>query len=200
MLAGTINIWVAWWLLNSIKNICRDDLLSADSPWTCPIDGLFFDASVIWGLVGPTRIFGWEGKYSAMNWFFLVGALGPIIVWVLHKAFPKHSWIPLINLPVLFGATAMMPPATTLNYNSWILVGTIFNFFIFRYRKKWWQRYNYVLSAALDSGVAFMTIILYSLGLEIKSPNWWGNDGEHCPLAACPTTKGIILDGCPTNQ
>ncbi|CAL5183265.1 unnamed protein product [Lathyrus oleraceus] len=162
MLAGTINIGVAWWLLNSIKNICHDDLLPEGSPWTCPV--------------------------------------GPIIVWLLHKAFPKQSWIPLINLPVLLGATGMMPPATPLNYNAWIFFGTVFNFFVFRYRKKWWQRYNYVLSAALDTGVAFMTVLLYfSLSLENRSITWWGNDGEHCPLASCPTAKGISVPGCPTN-
>ncbi|XP_061358440.1 oligopeptide transporter 4-like [Gastrolobium bilobum] len=199
ILAGTINIGVAWWLLISINNICHEDL-PPGSPWTCPSDRVFFDASVIWGLVGPKRIFGSKGDYKAMNWFFLGGAIGPIIVWLLHKAFPKQSWIPLINLPVLLGATGMMPPATALNYNSWILVGTIFNFFIFRYRKKWWQRYNYVLSAALDAGVAFMAVLLYfTLGLENKSFTWWGTDGEHCPLATCPTAKGIVVDGCPLN-
>ncbi|WCJ18174.1 oligopeptide transporter 4 [Euphorbia peplus] len=101
MLAGTINLSVAWWLLNSINNICRDDLLLPNSPWTCPADRVFFDASVIWGLVGPKRIFGSLGNYQAMNWFFLGGAIGPVIVWLMHKAFPKQSWIPLINLPVL---------------------------------------------------------------------------------------------------
>ncbi|KHN19030.1 Oligopeptide transporter 4 [Glycine soja] len=50
------------------------------SPWTCPGDRAFFDASVIWGLVGPKCIFGSQGKYSAMNWFLLGGALGPAIV------------------------------------------------------------------------------------------------------------------------
>ena len=89
MLAGTINIGVAWWLLNSIKNICHDDLLPEGSPWTCPGDRVFFDASVIWGLVGPKCMFGSQGKYSAMNWFLLGGALGPAIVCLLHKAFPK---------------------------------------------------------------------------------------------------------------
>ncbi|RDX60928.1 Oligopeptide transporter 4, partial [Mucuna pruriens] len=169
MLAGTINIGVAWWLLNSIKNICNDNLL-------------------------PKRIFGSQGNYSAMNWFFLGGALGPIIVWLLHKAFPKQSWIPLINLPVLLEAIGMMPPATPLKYNAWIFFGTIFNFFIFRYRKKWWQRYNYVLSAALDSGVTFMTVLLYfSLGLENKSLTWWGTDGEPVPSQLAQTAKGVIV-------
>ncbi|GFY90109.1 oligopeptide transporter 4 [Actinidia rufa] len=136
IIAGTVNILVAWWQLTSIENICQDDLLPPDSPWTCPGDRVFFDASVIWGLVGPKRIFGSLGNYSSMNWFFLGGAMGPVFVWLFHKAFPKQSWIPLINLPVLLGATAYMPPATAVNYNSWILVGTIFNFFIFPLQKE----------------------------------------------------------------
>ncbi|KAI3887025.1 hypothetical protein MKX03_025599 [Papaver bracteatum] len=198
IIAGTINIGVAWWLLASVENICQDELLPPNSPWTCPSDRVFFDASVIWGLVGPRRMFGPLGNYAALNWFFLGGAVGPILVWLLHKAFPKQSWIPLINLPVLLGATSYMPPATTVNYNSWILVGTFFNFFVFRYRKQWWQRYNYVLSAALDAGVAFMAVLLYfSVTMENRNLDWWGTRGEHCALAECPTAKGVIVDGCP---
>ncbi|OMO57538.1 Tetrapeptide transporter, OPT1/isp4 [Corchorus olitorius] len=203
VLAGTVNIGVAWWLLTSIDNICHKSLLPKDSPWTCPGDRVFFDASVIWGLVGPKRIFGPLGDYGTLNWFFLGGLLGPVVVWGFHKAFPKQKWIPLINLPVLLGATANMPPASPLNYTSWILVGTIFNFFVFRYRKQWWMRYNYILSAALDAGVAFMTVLLYfALNIENKSLHWWGADPdifpEHCDLASCPTAKGISVDGCPT--
>ncbi|KAH7567617.1 hypothetical protein JRO89_XS07G0105100 [Xanthoceras sorbifolium] len=202
IIAGTVNLSVAWWLLNSVENICQTNLLPLNSPWTCPNDRVFFDASVIWGLVSPKRIFGSEGNYSALNWFFLGGLLGPCAVWLLHKAFPNQSSIPLINLPVLLGATASMPPATALNYNSWILVGTIFNFFVYRYRKKWWQRYNYILSAALDAGTAFMAVLVYvSLGMENVNLHWWGSnpdiDPEHCELAICPTAKGISVDGCP---
>ncbi|KAJ0970853.1 hypothetical protein J5N97_018812 [Dioscorea zingiberensis] len=198
MIAGTINLGVAWWLLGSIENICDPDHLPANSPWTCPGDLVFFDASVIWGLIGPRRIFGPLGNYIALNWFFLGGALGPILVWLLHKTFPSQSWIPLINLPVLIGATGYMPPATALNYSAWIAVGTVFNFFIFRYKKKWWMRYNYVLSAALDAGVAFMAVLLYfALGLENASLDWWGTRGEHCDLASCPTAKGVQVHGCP---
>ncbi|KAG8059785.1 hypothetical protein GUJ93_ZPchr0002g25849 [Zizania palustris] len=193
IVAGTVNLGVAWWLLGSVKDICQDSL-PPDSPWTCPGDRVFFDASVIWGLVGPLRIFGPHGNYAALNWFFLIGAAGPVVVYVFHKMFPRQKWIALINLPVLIGATAMMPPATSVNYNSWLLIGTIFNFFVFRYRKKWWERYNYILSAALDAGVAFMGVLLYfSLTMENRSIDWWGTAGEHCPLARCPTAKGVNL-------
>ncbi|XP_076899890.1 oligopeptide transporter 4-like [Bidens hawaiensis] len=91
ILAGTVNLVVAVWLLDSIENICQDELLPPDSPWTCPGDRVFFDASVIWGLVGPKHIFGSLGNYISMNWFFLGGALGPIIIWMFYKAFPKQT-------------------------------------------------------------------------------------------------------------
>ncbi|RVW58121.1 Oligopeptide transporter 4 [Vitis vinifera] len=200
LIAGSVNLFVAMWLLDSIDNICQEELLPENSPWTCPGQRVFFDASVIWGLVAPQRIFGTLGNYGALNWFFLGGLLGPVAVWILHILFPSQSWIPLVNLPVLIGATASMPPATPVNYNAWILVGTIFNFFVFRYRKKWWQRYNYILSAALDAGVAFMAVLIYfTVGIEEKNLYWWGAnpdiDPEHCPLASCPTAKGVIVDG-----
>ncbi|KAF5196052.1 Oligopeptide transporter [Thalictrum thalictroides] len=198
VIAGTINISVGWYLLTTIPHICERDNLPPDSPWTCPGDRVFFDASVLWGLIGPKRIFGSLGTYSALNWFFLGGLLGPVVVWLLHKAFPKKTWISKINLPIIMGATADMPPATSVNFNSWIVIGIIFNYYIFRYCKQWWQRYNYILSAGLDAGVAFMGVLLFfTLGMHGVSINWWGTEGEHCPLASCPTAKGIVVDGCP---
>ncbi|KAK4560002.1 hypothetical protein RGQ29_008978 [Quercus rubra] len=199
IIAGTVNLGVAWWLLNTIENICQDELLPPNSPWTCPGDRVFFDASVIWGLVGPRRIFGRLGNYPALNWFFLGGAVGPVIVWLMQKAFPNQEWISLINLPVLLGATAAMPPATSVNFNCWIVVGTIFNYFVFKYRKNWWQRYKLCSFSSIGCRVAFMGVILYfTLTMEDISLSWWGSDGgERCELATCPTAKGIVVDGCP---
>ncbi|XP_062227458.1 oligopeptide transporter 4-like [Phragmites australis] len=84
----------------------REEPPPEGSPWTCSGDHVFFDASVIWGLVGPRRIFGLLGYYNALNWFFLGGLIGPVIVWLLASALPGHAWwIRLVNLPVLLGAT-----------------------------------------------------------------------------------------------
>lgn len=92
----------------------------------------------------------------------------------------------------------MMPPATAANYTSWIVMGFIFSFVIFRYKKDWWQRHNYVLSGGLDAGLAFMAVLLYMcLGLENVTLKWWGENLDGCPLASCPTAKGIVVEGCP---
>ncbi|XP_031492256.1 oligopeptide transporter 3 [Nymphaea colorata] len=198
LIAGIVNLAVAWWMLESVDNICDVQALHPDSPWTCPKYRVTFDASVIWGLVGPRRLFGPGAMYTNLVWLFLVGALLPVPIWVLSKLFPEKKWIPLINVPVISYGFAGMPPATPTNIASWLITGTIFNFFVFRYRKRWWQRYNYVLSAALDAGTAFMGVLLYfALQMGHRDIKWWGTQLDHCPLASCPTAPGIVVPGCP---
>ncbi|XP_042479613.1 oligopeptide transporter 7-like isoform X1 [Macadamia integrifolia] len=194
LIAGLVYLGTAWWLMETITDLCD----TSSTIWTCPADRVFYDASVIWGLIGPLRIFGALGTYEAINWFFLAGAILPVLVWLAHKAFPKQEWIRLINMPVLIGATGMMPPATAVNYSSWIIVGFLSGFVAYRYRRDWWQRHNYVLSGALDAGLAFMGVLLYlCLGLEDISLSWWGTNLDGCPLATCPTAKGVMVEGCP---
>ncbi|XP_042948773.1 oligopeptide transporter 7-like [Carya illinoinensis] len=194
LIAGLVYLGTAWWLMETIPDICED----TSSVWTCPSDTVFYDASVIWGLIGPRRIFGDLGTYEAVNWFFLGGAVAPILVWLAAKAFPQQKWIGLINMPILIGATGYMPPATAVNYTTWVIAGFLSGFVAYRYMPDWWQRHNYVLSGALDAGLAFMGVLLYfCLGLEDISLSWWGNDLDGCPLASCPTAKGVVVEGCP---
>ena len=196
MLAVIIYTITAWWMMGTIPNLCDTSKLPEDSPWRCPMDNVFYQASVIWGLIGPRRIFGNLGEYGKVNWFFLGGAIAPALVFLAHKAFPKQKWIGLIHMPVLLGSTALMPPASAVNYSSWLMVAFLSGFVVYRRRPQWWKRYNYVLSGGLDAGTAFMTIFLY-LVLGSKSIDWWGNVVDGCPLATCPTAKGIVVDGCP---
>jgi hypothetical protein len=153
---------------------------------------------VIWGLIGPERLFGTHDLYGNLVWLFLAGAVLPVPVWLLSRAFPEKRWIVLINIPVISYGFAGMPPATPTNIATWLVTGTIFNYFVFRYRKGWWQKYNYVLSAALDAGTAFMgVLIFFALQNAHHDLRWWGTEVDHCPLASCPTAAGIAVKGCP---
>jgi OPT family oligopeptide transporter len=197
IIAALVHLGTAWWLMDTIPNICERELLPPGSPWTCPGDHVFYDASVIWGLIGPRRIFGDLGYYSSINWFFLVGAIAPVLVWLAHKMFPSKSWIKLVTMPVLLGATVEMPPATAINYTSWILVGFASGFVAYRYYRGWWSRHNYVLSGALDAGLAIMGVVLYLfLGMQHVRLDWWGGKSDGCPLASCPTAPGVFVKGC----
>ncbi|KAL2903094.1 Oligopeptide transporter 7 [Bienertia sinuspersici] len=190
LISSLVYLGTAWWLMETIPDICERN--TSNSVWTCPSDTVFYDASIIWGLVGPQKIFGDEGIYAGVNWFFLGGAVAPVLVWLATKIFPNQEWIRLINMPILIGATSSMPPATAVNYTTWILVGFLSGYVVFRYAPEWWKRHNYLLSGALDAGLAFMGVALYFfLGSEDHSVSWWGNDLDGCPYASCPTEKVI---------
>ncbi|KAF3773451.1 hypothetical protein EJ110_NYTH55245 [Nymphaea thermarum] len=200
LLSSSVYFGTAWWLLSTVPNICDTALLDRSSPWTCPGDDVFYNASIIWGVVGPLRMFGRLGVYPEQNWWFLVGLLAPVPVWVCSRLFPKAKWISLINMPVLIGATSMMPQAKAVNYLSWGAVGIAFNFVVYRKYKQWWARHNYVLSAGLDAGVAFSAVLTY-FALQYRSIfgiQWWGTElDDHCALARCPTEPGMVTKGCP---
>lgn len=41
----------------------------------------------------------------------------------------------------------------------------------------WFEKYNYILSAGLDAGVAFSAIIIFfAVQYHEKDVNWWGNN------------------------
>ncbi|KAL7182072.1 hypothetical protein ACSBR1_040898 [Camellia fascicularis] len=187
------SMFVVQWLLNTVENMCDPTKLPSGSLWTCPGDDVFYNASIIWGLVGPLRMFGSRGLYQKMNYFFLIGLLALVLVWIFSCIFPEKKWIQLINAPIMLGAGGNMPLARAVNYVCWLSVGIFFNFVVYRRFKAWWARHNYILSAGLDAGVAFMAILCY-FTLQVRDINgikWWGLDlDDHCPLASCPTAPG----------
>lgn len=101
VVASSVYFGTAWWLLDTVDNICNPSKLPEGSPWTCPGDDVFYSASIIWGVVGPLRMFGKLGLYTNVNYFFLIGILAPVPVWLLSRKFPDQEWIRLINMPVL---------------------------------------------------------------------------------------------------
>ncbi|CAK7323351.1 unnamed protein product [Dovyalis caffra] len=203
LIASSVYFGTAWWLLTSVENICNPSKLPEGSPWTCPGDDVYYNASIIWGVVGPMRMFGHLGLYSNMNYFFLIGLLAPVPVWMLSRKFPEKTWIKYINMPIILSGAGGLPLARTVNYMCWFAVGIFFNLFVYNRYKGWWARHNYILSAGLDAGVAFLAVLLY-FTLQIKDingPSWWGLElSDYCPLATCPTYPGIQVEGCPVFQ
>ncbi|KAJ3693221.1 hypothetical protein LUZ60_008701 [Juncus effusus] len=200
IMASSVHFGTAWWLLTSVENICDVANLPKGSPWTCPGDDVFYNASIIWGVVGPLRMFGRLGNYSLVNYSFLIGALAPVPFWGLSRIYPDKEWPKYVNIPVFLSGCGMLLPARAVNYVMWGIVGIFFSWYLFNKKKAWWIRHNYVLAAALDAGIAFMGVLTFwALGnYDIYGLDWWGGSvTDHCPLASCPTAPGVVAKGCP---
>ena len=161
------------WAFNNITDICKT---GQANNFTCPNGRVFFNASVIFGLIGPKRIFSTGAIYGGLQWFWLAGALTPFFIYISARMFPR-SKIRLFNAPIFFGGMLQLPPATPLSYLSWSVVGFIFQKVIRNRYRGWWMRFNYITSAGLDAGLAICTIVIIA-ALNLTGtgfPNWWGN-------------------------
>lgn len=178
-IALTTQLGVQSWMFENIHGICsthqKDDFICANTQ-------VFGTASIIWGVIGPQRQFSSGQLYYPLLFFFLIGATLPVITYALTKRYP-NKFFKYINFPVLFTGVGYIPPATAINYIPWGIVGFIFQFWIRRRHFAWWSKYNYVLSAALDSGLAISAIFIFfvlqfpddgNIGINTIQ-KWWGN-------------------------
>ncbi|KAE9404412.1 OPT oligopeptide transporter [Gymnopus androsaceus JB14] len=158
-LAATAQLGVQSWLFTNI-------------PFTCENTQVFGVASII---------FSKGHMYYPLLFFFPIGAIAPVISWLIDRKYP-NSFFKYVN-PVIFNGTQLLPPASGINYVPWAIVGFIFQFVLRRRNFAWWSKYNYVLSAALDSGLAISVIFIY---FALQYPDhgligihsiqaWWGN-------------------------
>ncbi|KAI2637347.1 OPT oligopeptide transporter protein-domain-containing protein [Xylaria nigripes] len=177
VVATTLSCFIQVIVLNfALENI--DGVCDVTQPqrFTCPGGRVFFSASVIWGLIGPARVFSPGQIYSSLLLFFILGAITPVLIYYAAKRYPR-SPVKHLMAPLIFGGAGQIPPATPLNYLTWGIVGYVFQVVIRRRHSRWWSRLNYLTSAGLDLGLALGTIIIFVAFTlrNIEAPKWWGN-------------------------
>ncbi|KAI1089830.1 OPT family small oligopeptide transporter [Rostrohypoxylon terebratum] len=180
-----VQIAVMNWTLGAIPEVCSS---TQPSHFTCPNGRAFFSSSIVWGVLGPERMFGPGSMYVNFNWFWLIGAVTPVILWVLGRKM-KIGLARHLNAPILFGAMAWLPPATPISFSTWAFWGLVFNYGIRKKFNGWWRTYNYVTAAALDAGLILSTIVIFfAITMSgVTIPQWWGNVDVYNTLDATGT-------------
>ncbi|KAF9438255.1 hypothetical protein BGZ76_008988 [Entomortierella beljakovae] len=181
MAAALVSMGTTSYLMGNIKDICTD----AAYPFTCPSASIFGASSVVWGVVGPKKFLSTSSLYHPIVWFFFIGFLLPVPFYFLARKYP-NSWVKDINMAAFMLGGGPFPPAGASIMTTWALIGFIFNFVIKRKHFGWWSKYNYVMSAALDAGIAVSALVIFFAlqNNNIKMPTWWGNSSsiDQCPL------------------
>jgi len=170
-----VQIGIKSWAFGHIQDICAPD---AANRFSCPQARTFYTASIVFGVLGPDRIFGKGSDYSSMYWSILFGFLIPIPFWIAGKKWP-NSLARWISWPIILTGSSYIPPATGINIASWFSVGLIFQYLLRKYNFRWWSKYNFVLAAALDAGTIVAGLLIF-LTLQLPrqgniSLEWWGN-------------------------
>ncbi|CAK5282652.1 unnamed protein product [Mycena citricolor] len=151
----------------------------------CPGINTFFTASVLWGTLGPKRMFGQGGIYNSLLYCFLIGAALPIPFYFLRKRFRSLEHV---HLPVIIYGGLIWAPGSIANIWPAVPVAWLFNVFIKKRYLAWWGKYNYITTTAFSAAIAISAIVIF---FAVQWPNvvidWSGNNRpfEGCDANGC---------------
>ncbi|KAJ5936413.1 OPT oligopeptide transporter [Penicillium verhagenii] len=172
LVAAFVSIGVNAWALENIPNICESDQAAG---FNCEAITTFFTSSVIWGAIGPARLFAEGMMYNATLYGFLCGSLLPVPFYLLSKFFPKSGFRYVYSPLLLYGMMNFAPYNLTYCIAP-MIVGTVFNWYIKRHYVAWWEKYAYVLTSSFGAALAISAVVIF-FAVEYKTVNvtWWGN-------------------------
>lgn len=168
-----------------LRDVCTD---KAPMRFICPGPNTFFTASILWGTIGPLKVFGKDGQYKWLLMGFPIGILLVLLFWGLKKALPNNRAIRQVHIvAAIAGSLQWAPysfsfawPAVPVAWFSWIYIRGRYLAF--------WSKYNFVLSASWSAAIAISAIImLFSVQWVDVEVNWWGNyqASVGCEEVAC---------------
>ncbi|KAK9237785.1 OPT oligopeptide transporter protein-domain-containing protein [Lipomyces kononenkoae] len=164
-----VSVGVVQWQMYNIQNLCAPN---QPDKFTCPGLKTIYSASIMWGVIGPRRTF--SGVYQVFAWCWLVGFILAPTFWIIKKYYPRA--FRYVNPVLIIGGMGFWAPYNLSYYIPNLYLSFAFMFVIRRRFLAWWEKYNYVFSAAMSAGVAFSAIIIFfAVEYYPKTIKWWGN-------------------------
>ena len=194
-----IFIGVLNWMVNTYNKDGTLCTWSNPQHFTCTMAVQDFTSAVMYGLYGTRNMYK---MYPILPYVMPIGALVGTTVALLQKyshvvrQYAERKWsperfewwnyhifYPVSKLywfnPAIFwtGACASWTGSNLSYYTNTFYVSFISMFYIKRRYPAWWEKYNFILEAGFDIGVAVSgTIQTLAFAFSGKSfPKWWGN-------------------------
>ncbi|KAI1399216.1 putative OPT peptide transporter Mtd1 [Hypoxylon fuscum] len=183
LLGAGLNYVVMTTIVNNQREILLDP--EGNNVWSGSTVQSYNSQAVTWALA--KEMYGVAGRYFIVPLGIVVGLALPILHWSMIKLFPRLKGLP-IN-------TAIISAYAGINYygnTSWIwssiAVGIFSQLWLRRRLPGIYNKYNYLIGAALDGGSQLVIFILSfavfgASGTAYPFPTWWGNPSgnpDHC--------------------
>ncbi|KAL1642599.1 hypothetical protein SLS58_005368 [Diplodia intermedia] len=171
--------------MNNIPHVCESD--QADH-FTCPGINTFFTAAVLWGTIGPIKVFGKGGQYTWLLIGFPIGFAFPIVAYYARKKWPKARWLRSLHPVCIFNGPIQWAPYNVSYMWPTVPVAWLSHVYFKTRHTGFWARYNYVVSAAFSAAIAIAAIVIFfALQWSSVAVDWWGNSVsfQGCEDEAC---------------
>ncbi|KAK4631100.1 Oligopeptide transporter 4 [Fulvia fulva] len=183
LLGAAFNYVVMTVIVNAKRTILLDP--QGDNVWSGAWMQSLNSQAITWALA--KEVYGTAGQYLIVPMGLIIGLAVPVIHWVLLKFIPRLSRWPL-NTAIIASNAGQYYYGNTSFVWSTIAVGVFSQVWLRRKRPDIYNKYNYLIGAALDGGSQIVVFVLSFavFGASGKShpfPTWWGNPSgnpDHC--------------------
>ncbi|KPM43808.1 hypothetical protein AK830_g2810 [Neonectria ditissima] len=184
LLGAAFNYIVMTTIVTNQREILLDPLGS--NVWSGSMMQSLNSQAITWALA--KEMYGSAGRYIIVPLGLLIGAALPVLHWGLIKLIPRLKEWPL-NTTIIVAFSGQVYYGNTSWVWSSIAVGVFSQLWLRRRLPRVYNKYNYLIGAALDGGSQVIIFILSfavfgASGKEHPFPTWWGNptgNPDHCP-------------------
>ncbi|KAJ7464217.1 OPT oligopeptide transporter [Mycena galericulata] len=174
-----VNYGVMRWILYTKFDYLTGVRHDPTGEWTAQDFKSYNTAGIQYALVGPTRLFANKVYHPLVYGFLQAFQPASFIIWLAHRRFPRWS-LDKWNTTIFFASGATFRGNISTGPLTSIIIGTVWNFWLFRYRNRFWKMWAYISGAAMDTGfnatLLFMFVAFGSTGITMA--NWWGNNAQ----------------------
>ncbi|KAH9915092.1 OPT oligopeptide transporter [Fomitopsis serialis] len=132
-------------------------------------------AAITWGALAKP-LYAPGARYGFIPWMLIAGLALPIPFYIAHRLWPKAGFN-FVFTPVVIAELGYLSVGINSSWMTSLAVAVFSQWYLRKYRPRWFRKYNFLLSAALDGGTQIM-VFVYSFavggasGKAVPFPNW----------------------------
>lgn len=183
------------WLVNNFAGVCE---WNQPQRFVCTDAVLNYANAIEFGAFGVKKMFK---LYPLLPWCFLIGTIIGLVFGFLHRygrsirdyayrnwSEARFEWADRHIFRLAAGCASFNPAVFWSGSMTWtggnnlsyatngLYVSFIFMYWVKRRYVGWWEKYNYLLEAGFDVGIALSAIVqFFALSWSGISLKWWGN-------------------------
>ncbi|KAF8200156.1 peptide transporter MTD1 [Pholiota molesta] len=173
VIGGLLNYIIMKVIISTHREILLD--VQGSNIWSGQQVQSFNTDAVSWGALGNV-LFTPDGRYAIVPFSILIGLAVPIPFWIIHKYYPKIGADKVVT-PILCWTLGYLSVGINSSVFTTFCLAVFSQYYLRRYRPRWFRKYNFLLSAALDGGTQVMVFVFTfavggGSGKVTNFPNW----------------------------
>ncbi|KAI0365212.1 OPT oligopeptide transporter [Pilatotrama ljubarskyi] len=173
IVGGVLNYVV----MNSVIAGNRDILLAVQGTnvWSGQQVQSYNSNAITWGALSKP-LYSPGARYGFIPWMLIAGLAVPVPFWLAHRWWPKAGFN-YVFTPVVVAELGFLSVGINSSWMTSLALAVFSQWYLRKRRPRWFRKYNFLLSAALDGGTQIM-VFVYSFavggasGKATPFPTW----------------------------